>query len=367
MANEEILYVRPGRLHYFVREILKRLRVPAQDATKVSDMMVAADLAGVESQGVARLPFHAERLSSGLVNPVANIKTVHQSSSAATVDGDNGLGPVVASFAMDLALTKAKREGTAAVAVRRSNDFGMAGYYARRSLERQMIGIAMSNASPTVLPPGGTRSMLGTNPLAIAIPASENVSPFVLDMSTSVTTKAKLEEAEKSKSSIPEGWALDSTNHPTTDPATALEALRLLPLGSQLETGSYKGYGLALAIDILCGVLSGGGFGLELAGAEGGKPGVARIGHFFLALRIRAFGPYVNFRNRIDELLTKLTRKTNSDAPRIFYPGEPEFEMEQLRRAHGIPIPGDLSTRLEGMANGLDLADAWEHLLESRK
>jgi LDH2 family malate/lactate/ureidoglycolate dehydrogenase len=230
-----------------------------------------------------------------------------------------------------------------------------------------MIGIAMSNASPMVLPPGGTRSMLGTNPIAIAIPASENVSPFVLDMSTSVVSKAKLEEAEKSNRPIPEGWALDSANRPTTDPATALEALRLLPLGSQPETGSHKGYGLALAIDVLCGVLSGGGFGLELAGAEGRKPGVARIGHFFLALRIRAFGPYVNFRNRIDELLTKLTKKTSSDASRIFYPGEPEFEMEQLRRAHGIPIPGDLSARLEGLANGLDLADAWEHLLESRK
>jgi LDH2 family malate/lactate/ureidoglycolate dehydrogenase len=367
MAHDEILYVRPGRLHYFIREILKRLRVPARDATKVADMMVAADLAGIESEGVARLPFHAERLSSGLVNPVARIKTVHQFASAATLDGDNGLGPVVASYAMDLALTKAKREGAAAIAVRRSNDFGMAGFYARRALERQMIGITMSNASPSVLPPGGTRSMLGTNPLAIAIPTSENASPFVLDISTSVVSKGKIEEAAKEKNMIPEGWALDSENQPTTDPLAALEAQRYLPLGSRLETGSYKGYGLALAIDILCGVLSGGGFGLELAGAEGEKPGVARIGHFFIALRIKAFGPYVNFRNRIDELLTKLTRKTSSDAPRIFYPGEPEFEMEKLRRAHGIPIPGDLSARLEGMARGLDLAEAWEHLLESRK
>jgi LDH2 family malate/lactate/ureidoglycolate dehydrogenase len=298
---------------------------------------------------------------------VANLKTIHQSNSAATVDGNNGLGPVVASYAMDLALTKAKREGSAAVAVRRSNDFGMAGFYARRALERQMIGIAMSNASPSVLPPGGTRSMLGTNPLAIAIPTSENVSPFVLDMSTSVVSKGKLEEAKRDKRSIPEGWALDSENQPTTDPGAALEAQRYLPLGSRPETGSHKGYGLALAIDILSGVLSGGGFGLELAGAEGDKPGVAQIGHFFIALKIRAFGPYVNFRNRIDELLKKLTGKTSSKANRIYYPGEPEFEMEQIRRAHGIPIPGDLSVRLEGTANGLDLADVWEHLLESRK
>jgi LDH2 family malate/lactate/ureidoglycolate dehydrogenase len=277
------------------------------------------------------------------------------------------MGPVVATTAMELALNKAKRHGAAAVAVRRSNDFGMAGYYARMALSEQMIGLAMSNASPMVVPVHGSRSMLGTNPVAIAIPTAEGTSPFVLDISTSVTSKGKIEELGKKSESLPKGWALDKLSRPTTEPEAALQALRLLPLGSRPETGSHKGYGLALAVDILCGVLSGGSFGLELSGAEGYRPQMARLGHFFAAVRIRAFGPYVRFRNRVDEMLTKLRSATDAGAPRIYYPGEPEYEMEQDRRANGIPLPPDVSSQLDGIARGLELRDAWEHLLEGRK
>lgn len=365
---EETLYVRPGRLHYFVREVFKRLRVPPKDATKIADMMVAADLAGIESEGVARLPFHAERLSAGLVNPIPNIKLVHQSIASATMDGDNGPGPVVASAAMELALDKAKKHGVALIAVRHSNDMGMAGYYARMALERQMVGIAMSNGPPMVVPSGGREPRLGTNPLAVAIPTAENKSPLVLDMSTSVVSRAKVEAARNAEESIPEGWALDARGEPTTDPRKALEALRLLPLGSQQETAAYKGYGLGLVVDILCGVLSGGHFGLELAGAEGNQPAVAKIGHVLAAIKIGAYGPWVQFRNRIDILLHKLTKPADSqDGPRIYYPGEPEFEAEQERRATGIPIPPAIGSRLHGISNSLDLGDAWEHLLEGRK
>jgi LDH2 family malate/lactate/ureidoglycolate dehydrogenase len=218
-----------------------------------------------------------------------------------------------------------------------------------------------------VIPPGGLQAVLGTNPLAVAVPAVESQPPFVLDISTSVASKGRIEEAGKNRESIPDGWALDSSGEPTTDPATALEALRFLPLGSRPETGSHKGFGLGLTIDILCGVLSGGSFGRELTGAEGYNPALAKLGHFFMALRIRAFGPYVNFRNRIDVMLRKLTSKKNSGAPRIFYPGEPEFEVEQHRRAHGIPLPPYLARKLHGLASGLELEEAWEHLLESRK
>jgi LDH2 family malate/lactate/ureidoglycolate dehydrogenase len=283
------------------------------------------------------------------------------------MDGDNGPGPVIAQAAMELALAKAKRHGVAVVAVRRSNDFGMAGHYARMALSQQMIGIAMSNASPMVVPPGGSRSTVGSNPLAIAIPAAEGTCPFVLDIATSVTSKGKIEEAKRRGEAIPNGWALDSSGQPTTDPQVAIEALRLLPLGGQPETASHKGYGLGLAIDILCGVLSGGSFGPELSGAEGYKPGVAKIGHLFAAIRIRAFGPYVQFRNRIDHMLRKLTSKRDSTVPRVYYPGEPEFEMEQHRRAEGIPLSPAVATELEGIARGLELRDAWEHLLEGRK
>jgi len=367
MTTDETIFVRPGRLHYFVREVVKRLRVPAPDASKVADILVAADLAGMETEGVARLGYHVERVSSGLINPRPRIKTVQQAPSVATLDGDNGLGPVVATAAMELALEKAARYGVAAVAVRRSNDFGMAGYYARLALSRQMIGLATSNTSPMVVPVHGTRSMYGTNPVAIAAPAAEGNAPFVLDFTTSVVSKGKIEEARRRRDSIPEGWALDRSGQPTTDPEAALEALRLLPLGTRLSTGAHKGYGLGLIVDILCGVLSGGSFGLELSGAEGYHPGTANICHFFAALRINAFGPYRSFRNRIDEFLTRLISSPAREGPRVYYPGEPEHEVEREKRAVGIPLPPYVARDLERTAHGLDLHEAWEHMLADRK
>jgi LDH2 family malate/lactate/ureidoglycolate dehydrogenase len=266
---------------------------------------------------------------------------------------------------METAIAKAKKDGAGAVAVRRSNDLGMAGYYARMALAEQMMGLAMSNAAPMVVPAEGAGSMLGTNPIAIAIPTAEGTSPFVLDISTSVASKGRMEELAKSNESLPEGWALDSSNQLTNDPKKALEALRFLPLGSRPETGAHKGYGLGLAVDILCGVLSDGSFGLELSGAEGHRPEVAKLGHFFAALRIRAFGPFIRFRNRIDEMLKKL--KSSPATEPIFYPGEPEYEMEQARRANGIPLPPEVASELEGIARSLKLQDAWDHLLEGRK
>ena len=363
----ETLFVRHGRLHYFFREIFKRLRVPAPDASKVADVLVAADLAGVESQGVSRLCFIANRLSSNLINPRPNLKVVHQAPAAATLDGDNGLGPVVAIAAMEIALSKAERSGAASVAVRRSNDFGMAGYYARMAVEKQMIGIAMSNAAPSVVPPYGTRPLYGVNPLSIAIPTVEGTSPFVLDMCTSASSRGKIEEARARNESLPEGWAVDESGRPATDPEVALRALRLLPLGSRPDTGSPKGFGLGLAVEILAGVLSGGAFGAELSGAEGAKPGVAKLGHFFAAVRIRSFGPWAPFRNRIAEMLGKITSSPASGAPRVYFPGELEYEIERRRRAEGIPLPPAVAGELQGMARGLDLHDAWEHLITGRK
>ena len=364
---QETVYVRHGRLHYFIREIVKRFRVPGPDASKVADAMVAADLTGHSSEGTSRLPFFADRLSSNLINPRPQIRTVHQSPGAATLDGDNGMGHIVATTAMDLAIEKADKTGVAAVAVRRSNDFGDAGFYARRALSQNMIGIAMSNDAPAVVPPFGTRAMYGMNPLAIAIPTVEGTGPFVLDASTSAVSRGDLERALAARESIPEGLALDASGEPTTDPEKALAALRFLPLGSRPESGAMTGFGLGVAIDVLCGVLSGGAFGLELRDAEERKPGVAHLGHFFLAIRIRSFGPWIAFRNRIAEMLSKLTSSAHVPEQRVYYPGEPELEIEKMRRADGIPLPPELARRLQRMARSLDLEGAWEHLLESRK
>ena len=367
VRRRETIFVRHGRLHYFVREVLKRLRVPGAHASKAADVFVAADLAGIEGEGVGRLPFVARRITAKLIKPDANIKVAGVEEAVATIDGDNGLGHAIGVQAMELAVKTAKRYGVSAVAVRRSNDFGAAGYYARLALEEQLIGVAMSNAMPAMLPTYGAETALGTNPLAIAIPTEEGTPPFVLDMATTATSRPTLEEAIRLKETISPDVALDASGKPTTDPKTALEAMRLLPLGSNPESGSHKGYGLALAVDILSGVLSGGSFGKELAGAEGTHPSVAGIGHFFMAFRIRSFGPWVRFRNRIKEMMDSLVKTPASGAPRVYYPGEAEFAIEQDRRANGIPLEPRVADELEGLARERDIYDAWEHLVEGKK
>ncbi|HSF16650.1 MAG TPA: Ldh family oxidoreductase [Vicinamibacteria bacterium] len=361
------LYVRHGRLHYFVREVLKRLRLPAKDASKVGDALVAADLAGVEGEGVRRLPFFASRISSGLINPVPRIQVVTEEQAAAVVDGDNGMGHLVAQQAMELSLRLANKFGVSGVAARNSNDFGMAGYYARMGLEQQMIGIVVSNSVPVMLPTYGTKPMLGANPIAIAIPSPEDASPFVLDIATTAGSRSSIEEALRRNEPIPIGLAVDSAGEPTTSPEAALEAMKFLPLGSHPETGSHKGFGLALAFDILSGVLSGASFGRQLAGAEAKHPDVAGVGHFFLAIRVRAFAPWVRFRNQMKDMIRQLTRTPPSGAPRVFYPGESEFALEQERRANGIPLDASSASELEGLARRLDLLESWEHLVEGRK
>lgn len=367
MTAPERLFLRHGRLHFFVREALKRLRLPGPHASRIGDALVAADLAGVEGEGVRRLPFFASRISAGLIQSRAEIRLVEENQATALIDGDNGMGHVVASRGMELAVELAKRHGVGAVAARNSNDFGMAGFYARMALHEQMIGLACSNATPAMLPTYGTRPMLGANPLAIAIPAAESAAPFVLDMATTGTSRAQLEDALRRGEAIPKGLALDAAGKPTEDPKVALEALRLLPLGISPETGSHKGYGLAIAIDVLCGVLSGGSFGPELGGEEAKKPSVAGIGHFFLAMRVRAFTPWIRFRNRIKEMLAQLTRTPAEGAPRVYYPGEDEYALEQERRAAGIPVDPDVAAELSGLARRLDIYDAWEHLVEGKK
>jgi L-2-hydroxycarboxylate dehydrogenase (NAD+) len=316
MTMTETLLVHPGKLHYFAREIFKRLRVPPKNASKIADVLIAADLAGVESEGVARLAFYTDRLSARLVNPTPSLEVVEDKAGAVTLDGDNGPGPVVSVKAMELAVQKAAKNGIAAVAVRNSNQPGMLGYYARLALAEQMIGVAMTNDRPTMVPPGGTRPMYGTNPMALAIPATQGKSPFVLDLTTS--------------------------------------------------SADNRDYGLGLAVDVLSGVLPGGAFADELSGAEGDHPGVARIGHFFAALRIESFGPFDRFRDRFDLMLKKVSFSGPRGA-RVHYPGEREYELEEERRANGIPLSAPVAQDLDGLARRLDLRDAWEQVLSTRK
>lgn len=313
MTTAETLLVHPGKLHYFVREVFKRLRVPPKDASKIADVLVAADLVGRESEGASRLPFYVDRLSAGLVNPAPSLEVVEEKAGSVTLDGDNGPGPVVGIRAMELAIQKAVKNGIAAVAVRNSNQLGMLEYYARLALAEKMIGVAMTNDVPTVSPPGGTHLLYGANPIALAVPNKEGKSPFLVDFPT----------------------GLDDERH----------------------------YGLGIAVDILSGVLPSGAFGEELLGAAGERPTVARIGHFFAAIRIEAFGPFHVFRDRLDLMLKKLVHS----GPGVRYPGEREDESEEEKRANGIPLSSAVTKRLGGLARRFDLREAWEQVLASKK
>jgi L-2-hydroxycarboxylate dehydrogenase (NAD+) len=339
------------QLHAFCAGVFRRLGVPDDDAALAADVLSAADRRGIDSHGVARLRTYVDLLAAGRINPRPELRVVRECASTATVDGDNGLGLVVGPKANALALEKAERCGSGWVAVCGTNHFGIAGYYVLRALERDMIGWAMTNTSKAVAPLWGASRMLGTNPLAIAFPGREE-PPIVLDMSTCAVPLGKVEMAARRGEAIPPGWAIDGEGHPTTDPQAMIEGGALLPLGGSRELGGHKGYGLAVAVDVLSAVLSGANWGPFTPPFALHQPEPERlvgkgIGHLFGAMRIDAFRDPYDFKSQIDDLVRTLraTRPAPGSAGPLL-PGDPEREAERERDAHGIPL---LSVVLEDL------------------
>lgn len=348
-ASETIHRYRAEDLHAFVRGVLERLDVPRDDAVLAADALIAADVTGVDSHGVARFaghPSYVPGLRSRRVNPIARPRIAAEAAGTALYDGDGGMGVVVASRAMEVAIDKAGSAGVGIVAVRNSRHLGIAAHYARMALPYGMIGLAMTNAFPQVVPPGGTTAMLGTNPISLAAPAGPG-GPFVLDMATSIGTAGKAEIAQRAGKAMPDGWLVDRAGLPTTDPAALLGGGgALLPLGSFAELGSHKGFGLALAVDVLCGVLSGQGYSAILDGASGSA------GHFLAAIRIDAFVPLAAFETMLaamSDALRSAPRVPGVD--RIYIHGEKEAETEQERRRLGIPLHAQVVAGLRPLAD----------------
>ncbi|MCL6449716.1 MAG: Ldh family oxidoreductase [Acetobacteraceae bacterium] len=315
----------------FAARVLEAAGARRSDALITARVLVEADLRGIDSHGVARLPVYARRLKGGLINPRARLRGLKDSGSVLWLDAQNGLGPPAAARAMGRCLERAATEGLAMAAVRNSNHFGIAGYYAMMALDRGMIGVAMSNASPLMAPWGGRTRMLGTNPLAVAIPGGSG-PPVVMDMATSQAARGKLEVARRLGRPLPPGWALGPDGRPTTDPAEGLAGL-LLPMGA------HKGYCLAVVIEALCGALTGGAMGPEVGELTAfDRP--QGVGHAFIAIDPQAFVGLESLGRRMDEY----GRKLKADRPaegveRIYLPGEIEHE-ERLRRVkHGVPLP----------------------------
>jgi LDH2 family malate/lactate/ureidoglycolate dehydrogenase len=357
---EPAAMVKEGELKAFVTEVLERVGVARGDAEIVADVLVLADLRDIGSHGVARLTRYVNGIRSGAMEPTDRSSIVRETATTALVDGGNSLGQVVGHRAMRLAIEKAKAHGVGVVTVRNSNHYGIAGYYALMALEEGLIGWSMTNAFPLVVPTFGRKAVLGTNPISVAAP-SEAEPAFVLDMATSVVPRGKLEEYDREGKDVPMGWAVDAAGKGTTNPREVLDNLAarrgggILPLGGEGELFSgHKGYGLALMVDVLCGVLPGAGFGPTCYG----DPKRADVGHFFLALDPAAFRPPEEFRADLDRLLhmMKASPKAEGEA-RIYTHGEKSFAAMAKRRREGIPLGPKVVEALKKV--GEEVGVAW--------
>ncbi len=346
---------REGELHAFVVGALERVAVSWADARCVADALVAADLRGVESHGVARLDsFYVKRVENGVIVPQPDYTTLRESPSSIALDAGNGLGHPAARHAMERVIEKARDQGIAFGTVRNSNHFGIAAYYAMLALEHDMIGIALTNSTHLALPTFGRERMLGTNPFAYAIPAGAEPA-FVLDFSTTTVTLGKLQVAERKNQPLRPGWAVDSAGRETLE-ATAAFNGALLPLGGLgVETGGHKGYGLGLLCDILCGVLAGGAFAGDLHVLESGT--VAGLtSHWFAAMRIDRIRDVADFKRDLDRELRAM--KDSAKAPghqRIYVAGEIEYEKTLEHRRSGIPLHPKVFAELDAMAERLGI------------
>ena len=328
--------------------VLERLDVPAQDAREVAGCLIKAELRGVDSHGMVRLPVYAGRVRAGVVEAHPNVRLTPVGTASVLVDGGNGLGPVIGARAMDAAIDLARAHGTGVAGVRHSNHFGPAAYYVEKSIGAGLIGIAISNAPPNMAPFGGRTRVLGTNPIAIGIPAGEE-DPLIFDASTSVVARGKIIVAAQTGEPIPEGWAIDPDGYPTTNPEQALA-------GAVLPFGGPKGSALSLIIDIFCGVLTGASFGSQINTLED-LATVQNVGHVFAAVRTDLFVAAGGFTERMDTILRMLkSAPPVPGASRVLVPGEIELANESRMRANGIPLATAIATQLERLGAELGVA-----------
>lgn len=314
----------------FVAALMRAEGVPEADAATVAHCLVRADLRGVDTHGIMRLPGYVERLQRGLVNPAPELAVQPVTPVAGHLDGQDGLGFVVASHAMQAALEMARVMGLGLVSVRRSTHFGMAANYILQAVEAGFIGFVFTNASPAMPPWGGREPLLGTSPFAVGVPGGSR-GPFVLDMSPSVAARGKIRRAARLGEAIPQGYALDENGHPTTDPVAALKGV-VLPIGGP------KGSALSMLMDILGGVFSGAAFGGEVGDQykEFSRP--QDVGHFIMALDPGLFVGEAAFAERMDELIARVCAVPLAPGfNEILIAGEPEARLEAGRRRTGIP------------------------------
>ena len=357
MADQLFSY---QQLFDFTKSIFKKIGCSDEHATIATESLLAADLRGIDSHGVARLSGYVRLWEVNRINATPAIKVIHETPSTAVVDGDSGLGLVIAPFAMQIAIEKAKQVGTGWVSVQNSNHFGIAAHHAMMALPYDMMGIAMTNASPLVAPTFSIDKMLGTNPICVAAPAGYE-PPFVADLSTTTAANGKLEILQRKNLQTPTGWVQDKDGNPSNDPHVLKTGGALLPLGGDREHGSHKGYALGAIVDIFSALLSGANYApwvppfpayVPMPAQQPGKG----IGHFLGAMRIDAFRPATDFKRDMDHWIQGFRNaKTKPGKEKVLVPGDPEREFEEERRKDGIPLLQQVIDDLQSLAEKFEL------------
>lgn len=321
--------------------------LPPEHAEVVTNNLMDAQVRGIDSHGVTRLLKHyVERLEAGAVNPSPSFRILEESAATALLDADNGPGAVAASFAMNLCVAKAQQQGAAWVGVRHSNHFGTASFYTNQIAAQGMVGIGFTNAPPAVAPWGGIEAHLGTNPISFSVPTRAG-PPISADMATTVTAKGYILYALARGESIPLGWAQDKLGRPTTDAAAAAE-------GTVLPMGGHKGYALALAIDILCGALTGAGAGRSIGQLGSQYDRAQNTGHLLGAIDIARFLPLDDFLDRVEQIAEGVRSSPLAEGfDEILLPGDPEARSIERRTREGVPMPELIRREFEAMGERL--------------
>ncbi|WP_422445137.1 Ldh family oxidoreductase [Thermoanaerobacterium sp. DL9XJH110] len=337
-----------SRIQDFCTSIFLKAGLSQHNSRIIAESLLCAELRGVKSHGIVRIPTYLQRLETGAINVQARMRVEKRQKAAALLNADNGFGQVAGYNAMRLAISLAENYGVGLVGVRQSNHFGIASYYSMLALEKDMIGIVLTNSSPAIAPYGTSKPLLGTNPLSVAIPA-ENEKPIVLDMSTSVVARGKIRFAQLKKEKIPLGWALDSEGNDTEDPEKALK-------GSLLPIGGVKGSGLSLVIDILCGVLTDSCLTGQVKNVTD-MSGPSKTGHMFCALNISSFIDVNLFKSNIDLIIKKIKSLPAVNNTQVFLPGEIEYNLTSKAKEVGIQVESTVIESLNSIARRYGISE----------
>lgn len=360
--KEQAAYLPVETLKKFMKDVFLGLGVPNEDADICTEVLITSDLFGIESHGVGRLKMYYDRIRDGIQKPATKYQVIKETETTALIDGNHGMGQVIAYQSMEMAIAKAREYGMGSVAVRNSTHYGIAGYYPLMAVKAGQIGLTVTNARPSIAPTFGVEPMLGTNPLTFGLPTDE-AFPFLIDCATSISQRGKIEVLARAEEDTPAGWAIDKNGRPVTDTAKLLKDLTtddaaLLPVGGFGELlGGHKGYGWATLVEILSAALQDGACMKQLKGFdENGKKVPYKLGHFFMAIDIEHFLPITVFKKIAGNILRQL--RNSKKAPgerRIYTAGEKEFESRDKVLREGVPVNKNLQKDILKMQSELGL------------